>query len=390
MHRAVSSVLALSVTAALATIAQAAPPSANLPAALADTKALLAGGGQANIVVLGDSLSVRTGSYLPYFRQALQQQYGNAGYGYQGFSLWSGAAFNRGWLSTGINTDLAGHRSLDGLWNSHDGTPTGPISAFYTPNDRTVQLQYVKQPGGGSFDILRNQHGALVTTINTNSAEKGVGTFEFSLNPGETQYTVMPGDATPFTVLGQNNTTEAPGVRVHRAANGGWGVNNFLQRDFTFNEQLGLLDTDMVMIWIGQNDQAYNRTSYAQRLNLLVDRVQSSAPGAEVVLVGTYDSGSPALPGLVEGMADVARARDLGFINIYETAGNAAFFNSNGYLDDGVHFSPAGGAYIGQLLFDAFLTDGQSLTQSPFIPEPATAGLLTMASAGLLRRRRSR
>jgi len=371
-------------------VSGASPPSANLAAALADTKALLNGGQQANIVVLGDSLSVRQGSYLPYFTQHLQNFYGHAGAGFQGFSLWTGAGFNGGWLNTGINTDMIPHRSLDGLYNTHNGVPGGPVSAFYTPKDRTVQLQYVRQPGGGSFQVMRNQQGALVATIDTNSRERSVGTFDFTLGAGESQYTILPLPGTPVTVLGQNNIRSTPGVRVHRGANGGWGVNNFLQRDYTFNQQLGILDTDLIMIWIGQNDQAYTRASYAQRINLLVDRVQASSPAAEIVLVGTYDQGSSALSGLVDGMYDVATARNLGFINLYGTAGNAAFFQANGYLDDGVHFSESGGAYVGQFLFDAFATDGVSLGQRQSIPEPTGCVAMAFMGAGLFRRRARR
>jgi lysophospholipase L1-like esterase len=265
---------------------------------------------------------------------------------------------------------------------------SGAISAFYTPRDKTVQLQYLKQPGGGSFQILRNQHGSLVTTINTHSETRGVGTFEFTLAPNEFQYTVNPLAGTPFTVLGQNNIRSTPGVRVHRAANGGWGVNNFLQRDFTFNQQLQLLDTDLVMVWLGQNDQSFTRTTYAERLNLLVNRIQSSVPDAEIVLIGTYDQGSELLEGVVEAMGDVATQRDLGFINIYGTAGDADFFNDNGYLDDGIHFSEAGGAYLGQFLFDAFMTDGASLeNRTSGIPEP-TSLLSVFAASALLSRRR--
>ena len=38
------------------------------------------------------------------------------------------------------------------------------------------------------------------------------------------------------TLLGVNNKTETPGVRIHRAANGGWGIGNFVQRDWTFDQ----------------------------------------------------------------------------------------------------------------------------------------------------------
>lgn len=360
----------------------AAVPSLNLSNALADTKALLNAGQAADIVVLGDSLTVRPGAYLPFFRERMQQQYGNAGAGFQGMSVWTGAAFNNGWRREGINADTGPRRSLDGLWTQFDGVTPASNTGYSTPIDRKIQLQYVTQPGGGSFRIREGSDGNAVTTISTNGPANRVQTFEYQLPQGQTRYTVEPLRDGAFTILGQNNVRDNGGARIHRGANGGWGVDNFLNRDSTFDQQLSLLGTDLVMVWLGQNDQAYTRTTYAAKINALVDRVQGSAPGAEVVLIGTYDQGAAALAGLVEGMADVAAARGVGFINVYGTAGNSAFFNSNGYLDDGVHFTPAGGAYLGNFLYDAFVSDGASL-----VPEPTGLSVLLVAGAMLLRRR---
>ena len=379
-----STVSAVSITAAflLAGSAFAAAPSLNLAGALADTKALLSSGQAADIVVLGDSLSVRPGAYLPFFRDRLQQQYGNAGAGFQGMSVWTGAAFNNGWRREGINADTGARRSLDGLWTQFDGFTAPSNTAIFTPIDRKVQLQYVTQPGGGSFLVREGDGGNAVTTISTHGPANQVRTYEYELPAGQTRYSIDPMRDGAVTILGQNNVRETGGVRIHRGANGGWGVDNFLNRDSTFDQQLSLLGTDLVMVWLGQNDQAYTRATYAQKINALVDRVQGSAPDAEVVLIGTYDQGSAALAGLVEGMADVAASRGVGFVNLYGTAGNAAFFNTNGYLDDGVHFSPAGGQYLGNFLYDAFVSDGASL-----VPEPTGLGALLVAGAMLLRRR---
>jgi hypothetical protein len=381
-------ILALTATMLTSSAAIAAPPSRNLAQSLADTKAMLATGHTADIVVLGDSLSFRSGSYLPYFRSHMQAQYGDAGGGYQGFSVWTGAGFNAGWLPIpAINFDIPPYHSLDGLWNEFGGTAPFPNTAHFYPSNRKVRLQYLRQPGGGAFQVHRGFGGQVVATIDTNIAlptpesdprrfAPTLGTFDYELKSGETAYTIQPiVDGRRVTILGQNNIGDAPGVRIHRAANGGWGVNNFLSRDRnSFDFQLADLSADLVMVWIGQNDQAYDRHNYAAKIDQLVTRLQLAAPQAELVLVGTYDQGAPALAGLVEGMHDVAVSRGVGFINLYATAGNAAFFNANGYLDDGVHFSPAGGAYMGQFLFNAFLTDGASLPARG-VPEPTGAAM---------------
>jgi lysophospholipase L1-like esterase len=285
-------------------------------------------------------------------------------------SLWTGAGFNQGWIYTGINTDIVPHRALDGLWNRYDGVAPWPNQAIVTPYGRQVEIQYIAQPGGGSFHVRHGDFGPIVDTIDTDSPTTSLATYRYTLPAGETKYTIQPAGGS-FTVLGQNNVSPNAGVRLHRGANGGWGVNNFLQRDWTFDSQLDLLDPDLIMVWIGQNDQGFTQSSYAAKIDQLVTRLQAASPTARIVLIGTYNQGSSPLAGLVEGMADVALARGLGFINLYATAGSPEFFQNNGYLDDAVHFSPAGGQYMGHFLYNAFISDGWSL--APFTtPEIGT------------------
>lgn len=385
MMRSALGACALGLPCALAVAAQ---PALNLHATFADTKARLADGHQADILVLGDSLSFRTGAWLPYFRDAMQTRYGNAGAGYQGFTLWSGGAFNNGWLKSGINTDMSPHRSLDGLWNQY-APATGPVSAYYTPNDpqATFQLHYVTAPNGGTIELAAMKDWTTVASLPalaTASATPALQTLDLTLAGDANRFGLFPRNDGPVTILGANNIRSAPGVRIHRAANGGWGVDNFLQRDWTFDAQVDALHPDLVMIWLGQNDQAYNRTTYAAKLNALVDRVLLTAPEAEILLIGTYDSGSPAIEPLVRAMEDVAVQRDLGFYSVYDQAGDYAHFVNSGYLDpDGIHFAPKGGQAVADMLYQAFITE----PPGPALPEPGSLALLALGAAVLLRKR---
>jgi hypothetical protein len=97
----------------------------------------------------------------------------------------------------------------------------------------------------------------------------------------------------------------------------------------------------------------------------LVDRLRNDVPGVDIVLIGTYNSGIPQTADLVNGMADAAVSRNVGFMNIYEAGGPRLFYVDNNYLDDDVHFNHRGGRYLGRLLFDAFETDGASLALPP-------------------------
>jgi lysophospholipase L1-like esterase len=198
-------------------------------------------------------------------------------------------------------------------------------------------------------------------------------------------YWISTGGNGTVTILGQENLTANSGVRIDRTANGGWGVNNFLQRDSTFDMPTKTNDPDLVTVWLGQNDQAFDRTSYAQKLELLLTRIRADKPGVPVVFIGTYDQGSPLLKPLVDAMADVAQSENIGFINLYDTASSSTFMNQMAYLADGIHFSPTGSAYMGNFLYQTFLTDGANLT-----PEPSLLGFADILGIGLLMRPRKR
>lgn len=363
-----------------------ADPFLNLTDAFADTKQILANNGTANIVVLGDSLTYQVNSYLPHFRELMQNRYGNAGAGYKGFSLWTGAGFNdMGWDKTGLDIDKEPHHSLDGLWDASNDEPswiTGNSNeAVYNldvSSDR-VEFHYIKKPNGGRFNLTQwnGNSGNYLTQIDTFSNDRFVETYGYTFPPGtHRKFMITPMGDGWATILGANNIIDAPGVRIHRGANGGWGIDNFLHRNYSFDDQLQLLDTDLVMVWIGQNDQTTHfQYQYEPKLRQLVNRLKTTLPDAEIVLISSWNSATT-MQRISDAMEAVAAQESVGFINIFETAGDRDFFESNNYLKDNIHFGHWGGQYIGQLLFDAFETNGASLT-----PEPAT---LTLTIGGIL------
>ena len=140
-----------------------------------------------------------------------------------------------------------------------------------------------------------------------------------------------------------------------------------------------------MFVWVGANDPWRGQENYAELVNQFVDRLEATAPDAEIVLVGTYDLGSEAIKAPVYAMEQVASQRGLGFINLYETAGSYQDFLDNGWLSDGVHFSASGNAHMSGLLTQAFATDGASL-----VPEPAGMMGAWMLLGLLTRRQRKR
>lgn len=378
-------ILACVLTLAPAGAASAAPV-LNLPAANADVKASLARGEQADIVVLGDSLSFDdVYGFRSYFTDRMQTTYGDAGPGFVSFGT-ERSRFGSGWTAGAVNaSDPAPHHGLDGLWlKAPTGTTSsGVVSAFYERMD----IHYVAEPGGGAVQLTQEDGAVPIASLDTNSATRQVRTYEYRFPPtAATTIRFTPDGTGPVTLLGMNLVNDQNGVRVHRASNGGWGVDNFLRRDWTFDCELGLLNTDMIMVAIGTNDAEMPGAEFSEKLGRLLDRLEVARPDAEVVLVSPHDFGHANLGTIAGVMEQLARQRGVGFINLFEAAGDNASFRERGYLSpDGVHYTPEGARYVGNLLAEAFRTDGASMT---LVPEPGAAVLCFAGALALLRRRR--
>jgi len=335
--------------------AWAMTPSLNLQNLFDDTRAALLAG-DADIVCIGDSLTFRPGGMHQALRTRVQAVYGDGGSGYQAFSVWTGAGVNPGWDRGLINADVSPYRSLDGMWVSWQGT--GSTSAFFDAWSPLTKLHFVRTSGAGNFLVTYPGGSQFVTC---NAQTQSVSELSISFSGGNRAW-YYPSGSGPVTLLGQNNLSGIPGARVHRAANGGWGINNFLQRNWTFDEQLRLLTPDLIIVMLGQNDQGFTRATYAPLLVQLVNRLRTATPDAEIVLVSSYDSGSAPVAAIALGVEDAARQTNAGYINLFSFGGTYAQHISAGRIDpDGVHFTPAGGQFVADLIYDALHTGGRSL-----------------------------
>jgi hypothetical protein len=320
---------------------------------------------QANILVLGDSLSYKGWSFP--FRDQLHSLYGSSGVGYQGLSRQTDAGFEPGWTEGLINFDTDPHSSLDGLWGeSTMGAPPGAgvsKSAILKPwGDGNLDLHYVQQPGGGRFEVWRNPDDgsgwAKVDTLDTDGPQQVLAWRGDS--PGRLLF--RPLDVgKPVKILGAVNLGPDGGVRLDRAANGGWATNNFLSRDWTFDDQVSLLDSHLAVIALGANEVG-TYEEFGQRLEAVADRLLAANPDVKIVLMPAYQFVTDMRIDIMQEQAhDLALKRGFGYINLYNSAGTPHFFRANEFLRDSIHWNDAGGRYIADLVTQALLTDGASL-----------------------------
>ncbi|HLP84796.1 MAG TPA: SGNH/GDSL hydrolase family protein [Phycisphaerales bacterium] len=358
------------VLAAKAGFAQPLPLSLNLDAAYADTRAAMLAG-DADILCIGDSLTARPGAYFPFFSSRLRSRYGDGGEGYRAISPWTGGTFDPNWSFGYINTDNWPYRSLDGMWAGIvTPTPTLGVISRFGPFAR---IYYQTQPLGGTFSIER--FNRPMTYVGTNALAEGTASIDLDIDdmapfgmrirPYFTRVHAelqRPTSEGPFIVYGAHWSSGQPGVRVHRAANGGWGVDNFIRRGPSFTHILQDINPDLIIIMLGQNDGRYVPSLYASRYSELLNRLQAEVPGAEIVIVTTYRSNINEVANLAPAIFGVAQQRGLGFINLRDAGGPYQSYVDRGYLDpDMLHFNDAGGRFVANLIFDALETGGASL-----------------------------
>jgi lysophospholipase L1-like esterase len=362
----------LASAAALPESALAQSNTLNLAAATADYLAARAQGG-ARVVILGDSLTFRAGAVWENLVELSGLDHGPGGLGYQGMSLWTGAfGFEPADWSRGIiNEDTPPHWALDGLWMA-SADPSRSVTLTFRPWTRSFKLHYVAQAGGGSFTL---RSGVLEVVLPSDAPSLEVRTHAVEGLPQDT-FTITTSGNGPVTLLGVDNLPSqgATGPTIHRAANGGWGLDEVLRRNASWEMQLATLDPDLVIVnFGGQNDVgfAWDGALWQQYLEQLCDRVEAASPDAEIVLVSNYAStSSPELLGLWNALAQrqrqVAIARGYGFIDVLRAGGAYEYYQSRGFIDpDGLHFTDAGGAYVAGMIHCAIDTAGACLEGRP-------------------------
>lgn len=344
----------------------------NLESNYSNVKNTLENGGNANVAMIGDSLTFRQGAFYDGFVRAASFKYNFSGKGWQPFSRWTGAGVNPGWTEAAINTDIAPYSSLNGMWL---GYSSGSTSAYISSQEENVNLYYETGPGYGNA-LLTYRGGYQL--INCNSPTYGVSNI--NIHTQNFPVWVYPSNNGSLKFYGVDNIGDATGLKIHKIANGGYGINNFNNRDYSFDSILENLNVDLYIIMLGQNDGGMNEQSYTTALTTLHNRLKSINSNCKIIFVSNYDSGNNANQDHANAMRNVAYATGDGFFDLYTLGGNYAFYVNHQYLDtDGLHFSENGGNYVGSLVFntlesygnDVLICDNIDFNKDEYFPDSA-------------------
>jgi lysophospholipase L1-like esterase len=255
---------------------------------------------------------------------------------------------------------------------SFTGTP-GAVSKIHleTPHAR-VEVEYLKQPGGGIFTVTAGETPVGETDT---EGEKQPGFAGFELPSGTTDVTIAVKSGS-VRLFGASFEKEAPGVIYNSLGVNGGQIQMVLRyyerRQWT--EQLQHQKPDLVILNYGTNESgfaSYIDAAYGKELREVIARVKAALPGTPVLIMSPMDRGErrndgtigtiATLPRLVAIQRQAAAETGCAFFNTFEAMGGEGTMGRWYAMQprlisaDFMHPLPQGARKVGVLLDDALL-----------------------------------
>ncbi|SFS04206.1 Lysophospholipase L1 [Granulicella pectinivorans] len=243
-------------------------------------------------------------------RDLLQSRFGNGGLGYQfpghpfnGYRLaGSSRSQTSGWITDGNHfTHLGdGYVGLGGLSIS---TERPGESVTLSTTCTTLQIQYLRQPGGGHLHFTDN--GTFISDIDTGvdtspaatdvasptTDPRGAGTMTYACTPGVHDFELTTFDRAPVRLLGL--VTEQPGITYECLGINGAYAPLMLQWNQTlFADYLRQRDPNLIVLAYGTNEAAQSAAhneDYIYDFNRLLQNLHRIVPEAAILVLGPYD-----------------------------------------------------------------------------------------------------
>lgn len=274
------------------------------------------------IIQLGDSHTASDyGTSVA--RAQLARRFGDGGRGFIPMGQPHKRLFQAGEsMARGIGFEPAeatspGRRSgLDGLCGptgvAMDARAAGAMmSSELTARADSLEIAYLAQPGGGSFEVfVDGQRKEHVTT----SEASPVSAFRaLPVTRGPHTLEVRAAGNGPVRVFGVRLDDHAVGITLDALGiNGAKATAPLASHEAHLGEQLARIAPALVIIAYGTNESGDTTTTpeeHGAAVRAVVERVKKAEPGAECVVLGPPDR-ARTLPKLVELIAAQRRAAD--------------------------------------------------------------------------------
>jgi lysophospholipase L1-like esterase len=252
------------------------------------------------VIQFGDShtaADVFTGALRTLFQQKFGD--GGAGFSYAGYPFagyrihGTKRAQSTGWSALGTHLNDIGD-AMVGMGGVSLSTEAAGNWVSLDADATSLQVQYLIQPNGGSFEIRDNDN--LIATVSTAqsdpTAPDAAGQFGAPVEPGPHHFEVLTIDQAPVRLLGLS-TENASGVTYEAAGINGAEASLFLRWSEAMQQPLlAAVNPALIVLSYGTNeagDRNWTEESYAAMFQRIIERCRRLAPNASILVVGPPD-----------------------------------------------------------------------------------------------------
>jgi lysophospholipase L1-like esterase len=258
-----------------------------------------AGSSTVRILQFGDSHTAAD-IFTGEMRAQLQAKFGDGGLGFQypghpfpGYRLLgSTRSETSGWVTQGNRFSQLGDGDT-GLGGIAISTNRPGESVFLTTTCETLQVQYLRQPGGGALDFSDNGQpvSEIKTATDASDATRAAGTFTYACSPGVHEFQLITMESAPVRLLGM--VTEQAGVTYEcLGINGAVAPLMLRWNQQMFADYLGQRNPSLIVLAYGTNEaseSAARNSQYVADLHELLTNLHRIVPDASILVLGPYD-----------------------------------------------------------------------------------------------------
>jgi lysophospholipase L1-like esterase len=319
-------------------------------------------------------------------RRSFQRDFGDGGAGY--ISARNPFSTRRRGVETGTSSGWV----IDGVGSSGNNDGIYGLSGFSITTTRAgesawlesvcnhFEIYFLRQPGGGTIDILVDGQSVLDKPLSLNAAAPAPDYFTYDA-PSDSNHrieirTVAPGKTRIFGIVTEHI---APGVSYDVLGINGARANRLLSwNDTAFVDNLVQRKPDLIIIAYGTNevtDGDWSVESYSRMFANILRRFRRAAPQASILVYGPPDRGDVDLagtkmPAMIEAQRRAAFEVGAAFWSSYAAMGGAgsmsAWVQQGLAQGDRVHLSRDGYVRMGSMFYGDLITAyNESRTRAP-------------------------
>ncbi len=217
-----------------------------------------------------------------------------AGYPFAGYHIrGTKRAQSTGWTVIGTHLNDIGD-AMVGMGGVSLSTEAAGNWVSLDADATSLQVQYLIQPNGGSFEIRDNDN--LIATVSTAKADPtapdAAAQFGAPVEPGPHHFEVLTTEQAPVRLLGLS-TENTAGVTYEAAGINGAEASLFLRWNETMQQPLlAAVNPALIVLSYGTNeagDRNWTEEGYAAMFQRIIERCRRLAPNASILVVGPPD-----------------------------------------------------------------------------------------------------